>query len=266
VADVSDDGSVTAFDASLILQYVSGSIEVFPAELKKGSSYTHPLGSLSFEIIEEMPGEETTLAIRVEKVHSVSAFAFEIEYDQQMLQMTNIQKSELAEEMTMVHNVQGNAGKAFIAMAGAGDIHEDGAILYITFSHRKEGTSQLEFMMNKAVANETDIYREPQVISLGGNALGLEEFGGHDGTQLYPNPSSGIIHMAYTVETGTQQVGLSLYDALGNKLADLIYEKQRAGDYTRTFDLKEQADLPEGIYYLRLTIGSKTNVHKLIVQ
>ena len=266
VADVSDEGGITAYDASLILQYVSGNIDVFPAEEKKSGYNSPPVGNLSFEVMEEIPGEEMKLALVIEQVTGVSAFAFEMEHDPEQWEITNIEKAALSEEMTLVHNVQTNRGKTYVAMAGAREIREEGATIYITFSQRQTETSEVNFTLNQAMANETNIFDGPRPFQIHGNALGMEDIGGHGISDLYPNPSSGIVHLDYSVKGTSERVQISLYDILGTKVAELFNAQQHTGDYAFTTDLREKADIGKGIYYIRLTIGSKTRVHKLIVQ
>ena len=266
VADVSDEGGLTAFDASLILQYVSGSIEVFPAEEKKSGLNGPPVGQLRFEGMEELPGGEIRTALIIEQVTGVSAFGFEMECDPQKVEITNIEKAALSEDMTLVHNVRSSTGKAFVAMAGAEEIRKEGTVLYITFSHLEAGTSQVNLTLNQAVANETDIFAESREFKIIGEATGLDHLGIGENTQLYPNPTSGIVHLDYVVEGRSERVHIGLYNTLGAKVADLLHEQQRGGDHTFTIDLGEKAGAGKGIYYIRLTIGKKTRVHKLVVQ
>jgi len=266
VADVSNEGGITAFDASLILQYVSGSIEVFPSELKHGIVYSQPVGQLTFEAEEEIPGEEITVAMIIEQVSGVSAFGFEMEYDPQKVEITNMEKALLTQDMTLVHNVRANSGKAFVAMAGAEIIREEGAILFITFRHLETGASKVNLTLTNAMANESDIFTEPVDFSIHAEATGLDNPDRAERSHLYPNPSSGRVHLNYTVEGHAQRVQISLYNVLGAKVADILNETQHEGDHDFTFDLREKADVSNGIYYIRLTIGLKTQVHKLIVQ
>ena len=54
---------------------------------------------------------------------------------------------------------------------------------------------------------------------------------------------------------------LGVYDIHGQKIRTLVNEKQIAGEYVVRFD---GADLPAGIYFLRLQAGNQVEVAKII--
>jgi len=78
--------------------------------------------------------------------------------------------------------------------------------------------------------------------------------------QCFPNPTDGIMDIRYRIPVGNN-LTLSIYDMRGKKIEELVSKEQSPGDYQVRFDASE---LPAGIYLIRLQIGSKTIVEKII--
>ena len=57
-------------------------------------------------------------------------------------------------------------------------------------------------------------------------------------------------------------MNLTLYDVMGRKVRTLLEESQDPGTYKVTM---EGGDLPSGIYFFRLTAGTKVLVHKAVL-
>ncbi len=73
----------------------------------------------------------------------------------------------------------------------------------------------------------------------------------------YPNPFNPATEIRYTVgadgKTSLQQVRLSIFNALGQKVMDLVNERQAAGTYSIRFSA---TGISSGIYWFRLQVGT----------
>jgi hypothetical protein len=89
-------------------------------------------------------------------------------------------------------------------------------------------------------------------------------FDGRPETHLlcYPNPAGGIVNCQLSVFE-IQRVTLRIYDLFGREVRTLIDEKKSPGEYTVRMDV---ADLPSGVYLVRLQAGELSVVRKLIVK
>ncbi len=99
--------------------------------------------------------------------------------------------------------------------------------------------------------------------------------------QNYPNPFNPTTKIKYTIPTSPQsppsQGGeakqgwftvLKIYDVLGNEIATLVNEQQHAGTYEVEFNTQQTTNnkqLPSGVYFYRLNIGSFVETKKLIL-
>ncbi len=79
--------------------------------------------------------------------------------------------------------------------------------------------------------------------------------------QNYPNPfnPSTIIHYRVTCVTN---VNLTVFNALGQKIATLVHQQQPAGEYQLTFD---GSHLASGVYFYQLEAGPFTQIKKMIL-
>lgn len=84
--------------------------------------------------------------------------------------------------------------------------------------------------------------------------------------QNYPNPFNPNTTISYTVGTNNhsplQHVDLSVYNILGQKVATLVSEKQRAGTYNVKF---KAINLVSGIYLYSLKAGNSNLKKKMIL-
>jgi hypothetical protein len=94
--------------------------------------------------------------------------------------------------------------------------------------------------------------------------------------QNYPNPFNPTTTITYSIPTssviarspandGKQSivnVALTVYNALGQKIATLVNKEQVPGNYTVQFDA---SNLPSGIYFYTLRAGDFVSTKKMIL-
>ncbi|HEY6627249.1 MAG TPA: T9SS type A sorting domain-containing protein, partial [Ignavibacteriaceae bacterium] len=79
--------------------------------------------------------------------------------------------------------------------------------------------------------------------------------------QNYPNPFNPTTTINYSLKTAGE-VTLKVYDMLGTEVANLVYERLEAGNYSVEFNA---SDLPSGMYVYRITAGNFVDTKKLIL-
>ena len=77
--------------------------------------------------------------------------------------------------------------------------------------------------------------------------------------QNFPNPFNPTTTIRYALPEASQ-VRLEVYNALGQRVHELVSEEQHAGYYDIRFDASM---LPSGVYFARLVAGSFTAVTKM---
>ncbi len=94
-------------------------------------------------------------------------------------------------------------------------------------------------------------------------------------TQNYPNPFNPTTTIEYTVPTSPfnpssyqgernreRLITLKVFDILGREVTTLVNEEKPAGNYKIKFDSK---NLPSGIYFYRLTVGSLVETKSMML-
>ena len=85
--------------------------------------------------------------------------------------------------------------------------------------------------------------------------------------QNYPNPFNPSTTIKYSIPRSTEfysvpQTTLKVYDLLGNEIATLVNEEQKAGNYEVNFNAKK---LSSGVYFYKLQSGTFTQSKKMIL-
>ena len=96
--------------------------------------------------------------------------------------------------------------------------------------------------------------------SINDNQTSLDDFK-YSLEQNYPNPFNSKTTINYQLEFN-YFVELTVYNALGKKVASLVNQKQQAGQYNVSF---HGCGLASGIYYYKLSAGSIHQVRKMIL-
>jgi len=79
--------------------------------------------------------------------------------------------------------------------------------------------------------------------------------------QNYPNPFNPVTVISWQLAAGSN-VTLKIYDVLGNEVAALVNEFQKAGEHSITFSASQ---LASGIYIYRINAGGFSASRKLIL-
>ncbi|MFH1890688.1 MAG: T9SS type A sorting domain-containing protein, partial [Candidatus Kuenenbacteria bacterium] len=80
-------------------------------------------------------------------------------------------------------------------------------------------------------------------------------------SQNYPNPFNPKTKIAYSIEKAGQ-VKLTVYNVLGQKVADLVNEFKVANTYKVNFDA---SNLPGGVYFYRLEVNDYSKTMKMML-
>ena len=92
--------------------------------------------------------------------------------------------------------------------------------------------------------------------------------------QSFPNPFSrkmgqAGVFIAYTIpgSYGPSEVSLAIYNMLGQKVAELVRGVQEPGSHRVFWNVLDEAqqNLPAGVYFYRLQVGSEVQTHRIVI-
>ncbi|MCD4695449.1 MAG: T9SS type A sorting domain-containing protein [Bacteroidales bacterium] len=82
---------------------------------------------------------------------------------------------------------------------------------------------------------------------------------------IWPQPAINKVNISYNL-IDDSRVTLSIYDALGNKIGNMLNENQPKGEYKIDFDLLSlNYKIKPGLYFCKLVVNNKTYINKLII-
>ena len=83
--------------------------------------------------------------------------------------------------------------------------------------------------------------------------------------QNYPNPFNPVTRISYQIERANQ-VNLSIYNLLGNKVSEPVNSFQQPGEYSILFNLSAVSPTPgSGIYFIVLKSGRRQLTRKMMI-
>jgi len=269
VADVSGDGPggdpITAFDASLILQYVVGMITVFPAEEIARNDLSHQLADVIFDVgsVQSSAGAVFSVPLSLENAIGIKALQLEINYDTDLFTLTGWDKTGITSELTYADNLE-QAGKVLISMAGTDSIDEDGVVAFLHF----KAADDLQGVVQSQIIVDHFVADEYDLTAAAKSGeitiTGTPTvFALH---QNYPNPFNPSTTITYELPENSK-IMVDVLNLLGQTVTTLTSGRQDAGVYSVMWDGLNQAgnEVPSGTYLVRMQAGEYNQTIKIMM-
>ena len=244
VADVTGDSTVSALDASYILRYVAGLIPELPFPPPGGGGSGGGGGSskaIASRVWLGIP-EPSTTGFRV------PIWADDLTgilAGELLVSSANVKvsSSDLTQDFLFASHRTGDVTK--IAFAGAKAPHGTGIIAYL------EVADVTGLRLEHAVLNDIPIHISQGVDSP--QAFGL--------SQNYPNPFNPQTTIRYELPADSK-VTLTIYTVTGQRVATLVDKSQPAGRHEVVWDA---SDFANGVYFFRLNASEFVETRKMLL-
>jgi len=302
--DVSVNGTVTPYDASLILQYLVGTADLDNAQLSTGDvtqdntlsaldaakilDYTVgilpslPVDNESIELAQGYlnipggsytPGEVFSMPILLESGENVRTFEIEISYDHDDLIFQSINWDNSVGGMSILDNHE--AGLIRVSAAGIGTLAPGSFSLgTIDFEMSSSFLDQETVVtINRSRLNEENILinEESAVFT---NALLIVDDWGHGGVpqvfsleQNFPNPFNPVTQIRYQLPEQAR-VSIVIYDAMGREVKNLVpWKNQLTGFHQITWNATNNSGDPvsAGMYIYSIQAGDFRETRKMVL-
>jgi PKD repeat protein len=133
--------------------------------------------------------------------------------------------------------------------------------LYNGVNFYEEGFYAVEFQTSDNSANLSDVYTlYVEVDRAYERITGVETIEGMDLMKVYPNPSNGLFQVSVELPS-SEEVSVSVYDVLGNKVANVAEGQLQKGTY-----LVDMTGNASGMYFVRMTAHNKVYNQKIIIK
>ncbi|MDD5183648.1 MAG: right-handed parallel beta-helix repeat-containing protein [Paludibacter sp.] len=265
VADVSADGSISAYDASLILQFVAGINSVFPGEMKSPAVVNDVV--LSYGDITRNADNTFTIPVQVENASRSISLDMATTFDAALIEPVSVTAGSDVTNRLFAYNIDRATGKLRIAIAGTDKLGSHAQVANITFKLvGSVGQNTVTTLgIDKFQADEIDytLSSVSKVIQISDLVSGLNQIGLNESNMfsVYPNPVQSNSFVRYLVQNNGTPVSISIFDVTGKEVALLVDATHDAGEYSIKLNSMKQ-----GIYILKMVSGNKTQLQKVIVQ
>ncbi|MBV6512001.1 MAG: Ycf48-like protein [Ignavibacteriaceae bacterium] len=262
-ANVTTDNTISALDASVILRFITGIVTSLPYGGSGAAA-----GAANMTNIQAIPGQTVDIPLQLANGNNIYSFEGNFAYDENLLEFTSLQWP--AAVVSFVKEFKHSDGRIYIAAAGVNKLDNlQGAQIAVLRFRVKPGaaTALTEVTLEKLRLNENPVMLNSasSVISI---TTGIEN--GSDSpveytlSQNYPNPFNPSTTISFTLPQEGRAV-LDLYDIMGKHIAVLLDEYRQAGYHYYTLNTSEITGLTSGIYFYRLRSGAFTDTRKLIL-
>ncbi len=245
-ADVSLNSSVSALDASYILQYLVGKRGLPNLPKPIVASGTLSWGNL---VSGEVAGT-ITLPLKVRNASNIYSVEFKANIGS--LKVDDL-KANLPKDWLIIYKA--TEGKLAVAAAGVTPI-SDGNIATICFKVDKDQKPEkvdVDVLMNESTNQTLSVQVAPLPTE-----FALEN--------NYPNPFNPTTTIKYQLPEDVR-VSVTIYNIQGQVVRTLVNEDQKAGYYTIQWDGRSEAGttVATGIYIYRINAGSFVTAKKMVM-
>jgi parallel beta-helix repeat protein len=270
VAMVSKDTTISAYDASLILQYVVGLITTFPAQDSGASALIKdsPVLASSIELgnIEGAFGSTVTVPIRLNGVKHLAGADIVLKFNGDILTAKEAKLTSAVGEMNLASNF--SKGEARIALAGSKYIDIDGDAILLTFDISKDirGYSSSSIRFERVLLNEQDF----TLLATSNNTKIEGKPIQYVLNQNYPNPFNPSTKIQYQVPDDIAHVKIVVYSSLGEVVSTIVNRDHSAGMFEVVWDGTNDAGekVGSGVYFYRITANGEkefTSIKKMLL-
>ena len=294
-ADVNCTGMITAYDASLILQYVVGLLPAFPCPTNwvwyfmdcmdhctydchpgffwilgvpkgdvSGYCYRDPRilattaeATVSLGVPQHFD-DYVEVPVMVQNATDVLSAQFDVGYNATDFDVTEVRGVGLASGMMTAYNADN--GQLLIAMAGSGSFSGSGNVAIITLHKRRTPIpiASTRVAIDGALLNETvpTIDNQDYTAEIVAFALG----------PVSPHPFSRAAVISYSAPRAAS-VSIDIYDVNGRLVQTVFSGQVEAGTHQATWNGTDSAGsrVARGIYFCRMNAGEFNATEKLVM-
>ncbi|MDP2208701.1 MAG: right-handed parallel beta-helix repeat-containing protein [Bacteroidota bacterium] len=266
VADVSGVSGITSYDASLLLQYIVGNIQSFPIEINRKN------------LTNVQPSKVVASSIEIGNVHCARGNSIIIPIF--MNGVDNIASADITisfdKSILTPTNVQLSPtlsgmsmqtnisdGECRIALAGTEYISINDNVIFISFDVKKDIGGTLKSTIEfSKILLNEDSF---DAIAKSG-VVSIEgkptEFSLY---QNYPNPFNPVTSIRYQIPEDETQVTITIYNAMGQLVRTLLDEKKDAGEFEIIWNGcdEELKQVSSGLYFYRISAVGVKNYNSI---
>tara|TARA_Y100000310_G_scaffold60402_1_gene55742 strand:- start:255 stop:3929 length:3675 start_codon:yes stop_codon:yes gene_type:complete len=264
-ADVSGYEGVSAYDASLIQQYMVGLIDIFPADT---GAYAAPAeGFITMEDQTILSGQPVEVQLTLTDGDNILSFEESVVYNPDHLTFIEVEWSDVLNDFLIESNDQDGE----LQFAGSGSLPDGQEGLFATFhfvvneDFEEDETvvtlQRLRWNEEEAMENSAWATLTNQ-LAIGNEAIPIE----YRLAQNYPNPFNPVTLIKYDLPEQSH-VNIVIYDMLGRQVRTLVNIIQEAGFKSVLWNATNDYGKPvsAGVYLYQIHAGEFVQTKKMVL-
>ena len=271
VADVSFDESISSYDASLILQYTIGSISNFGASSGAAAMYKSGLASLSVDVsvpFTKLDPQNTKFDIPVSfyTTEKVKSMDIQISTNPNHIRFIKLNTNDIPSGIMEASGYDENTGVVKISVASSKDLDLNNNNITLVFEIKDGEQGESDIKLDKLTVNET-LNEATFTVTVSNSALlgGIDSIEEISAFKIY---STGSICKAdITLTTAQTKLTISVYNTIGQLTNKVVVNGADVGQNSFTFKTEKSGVKQSSKIYIVIVAGDNFIVtRKLIVK
>jgi hypothetical protein len=266
VADVSGNEIISAYDASLILQYSVGLITRFDPDPLK-AAIINDFATISFpDLISESVKKTFEIPLTVSTAQGIKALDMKFNINQAHVKFIQLNKSYLPAGLSIETGFNAQKGEITISMASAYDLNLLSQTMNLEFEFVNSAITESQFSLNMAMANDSFLNDLPvnSTISNMSSVTGLNYQSQISEPNVYVDQDG--IHTRFELSKTNRNMAIQVVDLTGRTLYKRDVRNLSSG--LQYFDLpfSDFVNPNRGIYILNLKADDFSFSKKLLIK
>ena len=258
VADVSGDRTISPLDGALILRFVVGIIDRFPAQGGGFFKFVSSKRTIRLGEHEELGDRLFRVPIIIDEMDGVLAGTIELTFDPSQVTVAEVLLAELSVDYLFESNVIDD--KIIIAFAGAQSLSGSGEVAQILFQ-----TDMIGEDITGSVSLGQVVLNEGQI----GVQIEEKQTSYPDTYRLFqnfPNPFNPETTIRYYLPSSSP-LTLTIYNLSGQLIRTLVDGHRSAGSHSVVWDSTDDTSnaVASGVFLYRLEADGFVQIRKLIL-
>ena len=268
VADVNSNGMITAYDAALILEYSVGLISRFePEPLGTKAAIINDLATISFPILISEPAKKTfSIPLTVSTTKGIKALDMKYSINPDHVKFLRINQNNLPVGISIEAGYNSQKKEVGISMASAYYLELINQQFILEFEFVDSGITESKFSLTMALANDNFLTEFPgdATISNKSTITGFGDISQGSEPIVYTSPNG--IHAQVNLSNANQDLFIQVFDLTGRTLFKSTVRNMSQGMQYIDLSYSDFENPGRGICILNLRTDSFSFSKKLLIK
>jgi hypothetical protein len=267
VADVSGNGVVSSFDASLILQYSVGLISRFDPQAGKKSVLANDLATFSYpDQISEPATKTFQIPVTISTAQGIKALDLKFAIDENHIKFIQLNKSGLPADFSIATGFDDQKSEITISMASAYDLNLVNQSFVLEFEFQDSGITESQFGLTFGMANDYYLNNLPPIAQISGNSgiTGIENLQNSAKPLTYTDQNG--IHAIFNLSISNQNIQVQVVDMTGRIIYRRSVKNLSSGVHNLDLNYTDLENPHSGVYILSIRGEEFSYSKKLLIK